>query len=70
MDRQMFCFQCEQTAGGSGCKGKFGVCGKNAELFEKCIRGTDPFFGKLWNYDGRYIDNTDFIQVMTYFMGL
>ncbi len=44
--------------------------GKNVELFEKCIRGTDPFFGKLWNYDGRYIDNTDFIQVMTYVMGL
>ena len=46
------------------------IRGKNAELFEKCIRGTDPFFGKLWNYDGRYIDNTDFIQVMTYVMGL
>lgn len=46
------------------------VRGKDAALFEKCIRGTDPFFGKLWNYDGRYIDNTDFIQVMTYVMGL
>ncbi|MBQ2620425.1 MAG: hypothetical protein IJF84_03715, partial [Thermoguttaceae bacterium] len=46
------------------------VRGKDASLFEKCIRGTDPFFGKLWNYDGRYIDNTDFIQVMTYVMGL
>ena len=32
MDRQMFCFQCEQTAGGSGCKGKCGVCGKNADV--------------------------------------
>ena len=24
----MFCFQCEQTAGGTGCTGKAGVCGK------------------------------------------
>ena len=27
----MFCFQCEQTAGGKGCMGKAGVCGKRAE---------------------------------------
>ena len=27
----MFCFQCEQTAGCVGCKGKAGVCGKKAE---------------------------------------
>ncbi len=30
MDRQMFCFQCEQTAGGRGCTGASGVCGKNS----------------------------------------
>ena len=28
----MFCFQCEQTAGGAGCKGKSGVCGKTSEV--------------------------------------
>jgi len=27
----MFCYQCEQTAGGSGCT-KVGVCGKNADI--------------------------------------
>ncbi len=27
----MFCFQCEQTAKGTGCKGAGGVCGKKAE---------------------------------------
>ncbi len=27
----MFCFQCEQTAGCTGCTGKAGVCGKKAE---------------------------------------
>ena len=29
---KMFCFQCEQTAGGKGCMGKAGVCGKNADV--------------------------------------
>ena len=30
MDHRMFCFQCEQTAGCTGCMGKAGVCGKTA----------------------------------------
>lgn len=29
--KKMFCFQCEQTAGGTGCTGCAGVCGKNAQ---------------------------------------
>ena len=32
MERQMFCFQCEQTAGGKGCMGRAGVCGKTAPI--------------------------------------
>ena len=28
----MFCFQCEQTAGCTGCIGKAGVCGKSADV--------------------------------------
>ena len=28
----MFCFQCEQTAGCTGCMGKAGICGKTAEV--------------------------------------
>ncbi len=31
MERSMFCFQCEQTAGCGGCTGAAGVCGKTAE---------------------------------------
>lgn len=27
----MFCFQCEQTAGGKACQGEIGVCGKKAD---------------------------------------
>ncbi len=30
MNTQMFCFQCEQRAGCSGCTGNAGVCGKSA----------------------------------------
>ena len=32
MDHKMFCFQCEQTAGCTGCMGKAGVCGKTADV--------------------------------------
>ena len=32
MRQNMFCYQCEQTAGCSGCTGKAGVCGKNAQV--------------------------------------
>ncbi len=32
MDNNMFCFQCEQTAGCTGCTGKAGVCGKTADV--------------------------------------
>lgn len=32
MEHQMFCFQCEQTAGCTGCTGKAGVCGKTADV--------------------------------------
>ena len=30
-EHTMFCFQCEQTAGGKGCAGSVGVCGKKEE---------------------------------------
>lgn len=31
MEKNMFCFQCEQTAGCTGCTGKAGVCGKSSD---------------------------------------
>ena len=31
MDHKMFCFQCEQTAGCTGCMGNAGVCGKKSD---------------------------------------
>lgn len=32
MTNEMFCFQCEQTAGCAGCTGRAGVCGKTAAV--------------------------------------
>ena len=32
MSEEMFCFQCEQTAGCKGCSGKAGVCGKTSTV--------------------------------------
>ena len=32
MEQKMFCFQCEQTAGGTGCTGGAGVCGKSSTV--------------------------------------
>lgn len=32
MERKMFCFQCEQTAGCTACSGMAGVCGKSADI--------------------------------------
>ena len=32
MDNEMFCYQCEQTAGCTGCTGKAGVCGKTSDV--------------------------------------
>ena len=32
MDKKMFCFQCEQTAGCKACTGSAGVCGKSADV--------------------------------------
>lgn len=32
MGNKMFCFQCEQTAGCTGCMGNAGVCGKTADV--------------------------------------
>lgn len=32
MEKKMFCYQCEQTAGCSACTGAAGVCGKKADI--------------------------------------
>ena len=45
MDSKMFCFQCEQTAGGTGCQGCAGVCGKSYEVAGLQDQLTGAFIG-------------------------
>jgi hydroxylamine reductase len=47
----MFCYQCEQTAGGKGCTGKAGVCGKSAEtaLLQDKLTGELIMLAKVAN---------------------
>ena len=57
MDTQMFCFQCEQTAGGKGCMGKAGVCGKKADVAGLQDQLTGALIGLARATDG--IENLD-----------
>ncbi len=45
MTTEMFCFQCEQTAFGSGCTGKAGVCGKKSPVAKLQDRLTGAMIG-------------------------
>ncbi len=45
MDNQMFCFQCEQTAGCKACTGASGVCGKKSETAELQDKLTGALIG-------------------------
>lgn len=45
MNGQMFCFQCEQTAGCAGCTGNAGVCGKKSDTAELQDRLTGTLIG-------------------------
>lgn len=45
MERKMFCFQCEQTAGCSACTGGAGVCGKKSDTAELQDKLTGALIG-------------------------
>jgi hydroxylamine reductase len=51
----MFCFQCEQTAGGKGCAGKMGVCGKTEEV----ALGQDNLTRELIGLAAAHTGNSD-----------
>lgn len=56
MQQNMFCFQCEQTAGCRGCTGSAGVCGKRADTAELQDRLTGKLIGLARAVDGdRYL---------------
>lgn len=71
---EMFCFQCEQTAGCKGCMGKAGVCGKSAEIahlqdqltgaligLSKSIKDQETVSDAVWNIliDGLFMTITN-----------
>ncbi len=52
---EMFCFQCEQAAGGKGCT-RAGVCGKTAETAKEQDKLTSALIGLARAVDGKQID--------------
>lgn len=53
MDTKMFCFQCEQTAGGKGCMGSAGVCGKKYDTATLQDGLTEALIGLAKAADGK-----------------
>lgn len=51
---EMFCFQCEQTAGGKGCT-RAGVCGKTADTAKEQDKLTSALIGLARAADGKQI---------------
>ena len=60
MDKNMFCFQCEQTIGCSGCTGNSGVCGKTADTAKLQDELTGALIGLA-----RAIDSTTAVSKKT-----
>ncbi|HBR08599.1 MAG TPA: hydroxylamine reductase [Clostridiales bacterium] len=52
MTEKMFCFQCEQTAGGKGCTGSRGVCGKQQDTAILQDEMTGALIGLALTLDG------------------
>lgn len=53
MQNQMFCFQCEQTAGCNACTGVAGVCGKKADTAKLQDKLTGALIGLARAYEGK-----------------
>ena len=66
MDKSMFCFQCEQTAGCVGCTGKAGVCGKSSDTAKLQDKLTGALIGlakAALKSENQVTDNTDKLVV-------
>lgn len=55
----MFCFQCEQTAGCKGCTGKAGVCGKTADTAKQQDNLTGALIGLARAVDASEFDASE-----------
>ena len=61
MTNQMFCFQCEQTAGCEGCMGVVGVCGKRGDT----AKLQDELTGALIGLARSSFGNEDLVSAST-----
>ena len=64
MDNKMFCFQCEQTVGCTGCTRKTGVCGKTADVAKLQDELTSALIGLARATDGDTPVNADTWRLM------
>ena len=55
MEKKMFCFQCEQTAGCSACTGAAGVCGKKADTAKLQDKLTGALIGLARSTEGNEV---------------
>ena len=58
MEKKMFCFQCEQTAGCKSCTGAAGVCGKKADTAQLQDRLTGALIGLAHTVEKNLIART------------
>ena len=72
MEKNMFCFQCEQTACGTGCTGQAGVCGKKAGTAQLQDELTGALIGLARAIEGGAVptETTDTLLMEGLFMTL
>ena len=61
MSNEMFCFQCEQTAGCTGCTGKAGVCGKKSDTAIQYVQKWMPIVAASQSLKGNEAEK-DFLS--------
>lgn len=62
--KEMFCYQCEQTAGCTGCTGKAGVCGKSAATAALQDQLTGALIGLARATDGDAVPTANTYRVL------
>jgi hydroxylamine reductase len=67
---EMFCFQCEQTAGCKGCTGKAGVCGKTSAVSLLQDELTGALIGYAASMDGNAPVESDAVVMRALFSTL
>lgn len=64
MNKQMFCFQCEQTIGCESCTGNAGACGKKADTAQLQDELTGALIGLARATDGKMVSSKTVYQTI------